>query len=60
MSLTISVQRFKIEFLSHGVVSLQILAHLEGYGTVSRRCSSPEQLDLLQVILVHLHTITSF
>ena len=47
-------------FLLHGIVRLQILAHLEGYGTVGRRGPSPEQLDLLQVVLVHLqHHIPS-
>ena len=39
---------------SHWIVRFEVLAHLEGDGAVGGRRPRPEQLDLFQVVFVHL------
>ena len=39
---------------SHWIVRFEVLAHLEGDGAVGGRRPRPKQLDLFQVVFVHL------
>ena len=42
------------QLFSHWIVRFEVLAHLEGDRAVGRRRPRPEQLDLFQVVFVHL------